>query len=246
VVTLATITQAPQANSHLGDLDGSHTTNKNRWVAVVDITVHDDQHNPVAGAVVTGSWSTGFVGADTCTTDTSGHCTVTTDEILKKNGSVVYTIENISHNTLVYDQALNHDPDSDSDGTTITVYRDQVSEPTPTPPPTGSLHIGDLDEIGTAVRTKWQAEVIITVHDEADNPLTGVTVTGAWSVGGEANCITDVNGTCSVSKKNLKTSVTSITFQITNAALSSHSYQPGSNHDSDGDSDGTTITVFAP
>jgi PKD repeat protein len=249
VTTTAVISEAPSSSVHVGDLDGSRTTIRNKWVADVDVTVHDDQHNPVTGAVVNGSWSGGFTGTDTCTTDSSGRCSVSTDQISKKNGSATFTIQSISHSTLVYDQSLNHDPDTDSDGTTITVYlesTDPAPTPTPTPPPTASLHIGDLEGAGTRVRSKWQAEVTITVHDENETPLAGVTVIGIWGLGGEANCVTDANGICSVTKNNIKLSIPNTTFLITDAVLSGYSYLPASNHDPDGDSDGTIIIVYSP
>jgi PKD repeat protein len=249
VFTSAVISETAPSGSHVGDLDGSRITNRNRWIATVTVAVHDDQHSPVAGAVVTGSWSGGFTGSDTCTTNSSGYCSVATDQILKKNPSVIFSIEDISHNTLAYNQALNHDPDADSNGTAITVYLDQVTDPTPTPtpPPTaGDLHIGDLDGEAMTVRSKWAARVFITAHDENEAPLAGVTVTGVWSVGGEASCITDTNGICSITKNNLKTSVPSITFQVTDAALNGYSYLSASNHDPDGNSDGITINILAP
>lgn len=248
----ASITDTTAASMHAGDLDGSRATNKNRWTATVYIFVHDEQEQPVSGAVVTGTWSNGFDGPETCTTDSYGWCEVSTSEILKKDGSADFTIDDISHNTLAYAPGDNHDPDTDSDGTTITVYLDPPSEPTPTPtppppPPSGaSMHIGDLDGTGVPIRTKWEASVTILVHDENENPLAGVSVTGSWDAGGEANCTTGADGTCSVTKNNLKTSVQDVTFTITEVVLSGYEYLPGANHDPDGDSDLTFIVISAP
>jgi hypothetical protein len=96
------------------------------------------------------------------------------------------------------------------------------------------------------VRSKWAARVFITAHDENEVPLAGVTISGAWVDGGEAACITDINGICSITKNNLKTTVPSITFQVTDAVLNGYSYLSASNHDPDGDSDGITIIITAP
>ena len=44
---------------HVGDLDATSTSEKNRWTASVTITVHDAGHNAVANTLVTGTWSDG-------------------------------------------------------------------------------------------------------------------------------------------------------------------------------------------
>jgi hypothetical protein len=46
-----------------------------------------------------------------------------------------------------------------------------------------------------------------------------------------------------VSKTGLKTSVTSVTFTVSNVSQASLTYKPSSNHDPDQDSNGTTIVV---
>ena len=111
-----------------------------------------------------------------------------------------------------------------------------------------TMHVGDLDGVGLQVRSKWEATVTITVHDQADQPLANATVAGTWSAGatGGAECTTDGNGQCSVVKGNLKVDVTSVTFTVDSVTLAGYSYAPAENHDPDGDSDGTTIIVSAP
>jgi PKD repeat protein len=252
--TTASISAVAQSSIHIGDLDASRTPIRNKWVAIVIIQVHDDQHNPVEQATVSGMWSDGVSGTDSCMTDASGLCTITTSEILKKVPSSTFTVNDISHATLSYDGALNHDPEADSDGTSIIVYLDPVTEPTPTPepsptpPPSGdsSLHIADLEGTGTPVRSKWEAVVEILVHDQDETPLAGVTVTGTWSADGEASCVTGAFGTCTVTKNNLKMDVSPVTFTITDAALSGYTYAFDENHDLDDDTDGTTIVIDAP
>jgi hypothetical protein len=41
---------------------------------------------------------------------------------LAEIASVVLTVEGVSHATLSYDPAANHDPDGDSDGTSISIH----------------------------------------------------------------------------------------------------------------------------
>ncbi|MGD2028096.1 MAG: PKD domain-containing protein, partial [Anaerolineales bacterium] len=247
--TTAAITAAQPSSMHIGDLDGSRITIKNRWVAIVNIFVHEEQEQPVADAEVTGTWSNGFDGSSACTTDANGWCQVQSAEILKKTSSVDFSIDAVSHATLAYTADDNHDPETDSDGSMITVYLEPPAEPTPIPtlPPSGgSLHVGDLEGVGTAVRTKWEAVVTILVHNQDDSPVAGSLVTGGWDAGGEATCVTEADGTCSVTKNNLKTSLAGVNFTVTDITLSGYVYSFSENHDPDGDSDGTEIFVPTP
>jgi hypothetical protein len=108
---------------HVGDLDGSSVNEGRTWTARVTITVMDSTGSPVSNAVVTGSWSEGANGSSSCTTNASGQCTVSKPEIRKNQSSVNFTVTNVSHSTLNYNSAANSDPDGDSNGTVITVYK---------------------------------------------------------------------------------------------------------------------------
>jgi PKD repeat protein len=111
-----------------------------------------------------------------------------------------------------------------------------------------AAHVGDLDGVGAPVRSKWEATVTITVHDQDHTPLANATVAGTWSGGakGGAECTTDASGQCTVTKGNLKFDVSTVTFTVDSVTLAGYAYAPGDNHDPDGDSDGTSITVSAP
>ncbi|MEZ4512852.1 MAG: S8 family serine peptidase [Chloroflexota bacterium] len=116
--------------------------------------------------------------------------------------------------------------------------------PTNTPAPAGTIHVGDLDGSSTAGGGgRWNAQVTITVHTGSEVPASGVTVTGSWSAGGSASCVTNGSGVCSVSKNNLKANVSSVNFTVTSLSDGSSTYNSGANHDPDGDSNGTVITV---
>ena len=119
---------------------------------------------------------------------------------------------------------------------------------TPTPPPGGStIHSGDLDgSSSTSRRNRWNAMATILVHDGDDSPLSGVTVNGSWSSGasGSGSCVTSATGFCTISKNNLKSGVSSVTFTLDNLTLASFIYQPGDNHDPDGN--GTSIVILKP
>jgi len=119
-----TASATTQARSHVGDLDGSTTTTGQNWRATISIVVHNDGHVLVSGATVSGTWSGAESGVASCTTNAVGVCTVTTGQ-LKRNTqpNVTFTVGNISHSTLAYNAASNHDPDGDSNGTTINVLK---------------------------------------------------------------------------------------------------------------------------
>lgn len=133
---------------------------------------------------------------------------------------------------------------------TLTVTDNQdatnaVSQSVPVTAP--SAHIGNLDNASTKSGTKWNARVTITVHDGNDG-VPGASVSGSWSAGstGTASCTTDTNGQCTVAKSNLKTSVSSVKFSVTNVIKSGYSYNSTANHDPGTDSNGTVITVNRP
>ncbi len=116
-------------------------------------------------------------------------------------------------------------------------------------PGTNSIHTSDLDgQTIPSSRSRWHAAVIVEIHDGNHLPMAGITVTGEWSNGasGSRSCTTDASGTCSLIKTNIASGSNSVLLTITSATGSGWSYQPSANHDPDGDSDGTSITVFAP
>lgn len=119
-----TATLPPAASAlHVADLDGSSSRAGQNWDASVTIVVLDGDQNPVAEAIVSGSWSAG--SSATCTTDGSGRCTATLAGLSSRTGSVAWAVGGVGHSSLGYDPAANVDPDGDSNGTTITVNKPQ-------------------------------------------------------------------------------------------------------------------------
>jgi hypothetical protein len=119
-----TPTATPAATSlHVGDLDRSVSGQGKNWTASVTIVVHNTNHAPVANATVNGNWSGGTSGSASCVTDSSGQCKVTKSGLVKRQvSSVTFTVSGVN-GSLPYQSSANHDPDSDSNGTTITVNR---------------------------------------------------------------------------------------------------------------------------
>lgn len=111
----------PAGTVHVGDLDRSSSNSGRTWTARVTITVHDASEGAVSGAVVSGTWSGG--PSASCTTGSTGSCTLTRSGIAKKTGSVTFTVTGVVVNGVTYDASVNHDPDGDSNGTSITVSK---------------------------------------------------------------------------------------------------------------------------
>jgi hypothetical protein len=112
----------PAAMFHVADLDRSSTAGGNAWTARATVRVHDDGEVFASGATVSGTWSVGAGGISVCTTNLSGQCTLTT-RVGNNNLSTTFTVLHISRTSATYNAAANHDPDGDSNGTSITVNK---------------------------------------------------------------------------------------------------------------------------
>ena len=123
-------------------------------------------------------------------------------------------------------------------------YSDPATATTPT---TSQSHVGNLNGTATSTKNNWQASVTVTAHDASHAALIGAVVTGAWSGGfsATASCTTNSAGQCTVQSGNINRNRSSVTFTVTNVA-SALAYSAAGNHDPDGSSNGTTITVNKP
>ena len=102
--------------------------------------------------------------------------------------------------------------------------------------------VGDL-EYETSGKKNWNGKVTIMVED-GSSLIGGALVQGVWDESGSltsSSCTTDGSGTCQVSKSTKETS--QMTFTVTGIILDGYDYSLGTNHDADGDSDGTTIIL---
>ena len=114
------------------------------------------------------------------------------------------------------------------------------------PPPPSTLHVGDIDGSGVwLTATRWRARATIAVHDGNDAVLAGAVVTGRWTGNTTATCTTNLNGRCQVSKR-FPMRRAAATFTVTSVQLAGSTYTPTDNHDPDGDSTGTAITISRP
>jgi PKD repeat protein len=115
--TVIIIVNAP-STLHIADLDGSAISVRRMWTATVTVTVQDDSDALVSGATVSGTWRLGAIGS--CTTTTNGTCSVSRRATANRE---VFTVTGIMHASLTYDANVNADPDGDSNGTVITIFK---------------------------------------------------------------------------------------------------------------------------
>src|SRR5262249_52241900 len=118
-MTSRTVT-VPTPVMHVGDLDASITSQRNLRTALVRIGVHTSKHAPLGNAVVNASWTDGTTTS--CTTDASGSCAVVRSDSPSKP-VVSLTVTGVTKDQYAYTPAANHDPDGDSNGTTIGIPR---------------------------------------------------------------------------------------------------------------------------
>ncbi len=110
------------------------------------------------------------------------------------------------------------------------------------------MHIGDLDVTVTAIDgSTWSTTVEITVHDSGEGGLANAVVSVGWTGSGPSvtECTTTGgSGQCSVSHSGIHGKKTTLT--VNNITHAGDTYNATANHDPDGDSDGTAITVSKP
>jgi Tol biopolymer transport system component/PKD repeat protein len=105
------------------------------------------------------------------------------------------------------------------------------------------MHIGDLEGVRTNQKSSWTASVTVTVHNANHSPVANATVNGAWSIGGTGSCTTDGSGQCFLSRTTVPKKTPSVMFTIGTVTTPTYLYRSVDNHDLDGDSNGTTVTV---
>ena len=113
----------PSVSMHVGDLDRRVELKgkSGRWGVFVTVTVHDGTEQPLSGVTVSGTFSGAVSASVAGTTATDGTVTFSTGTIAGGE-SVTFTVDGLA-GTLAYESTANHDPDGDSDGTTITVTK---------------------------------------------------------------------------------------------------------------------------
>jgi PKD repeat protein len=104
------------------------------------------------------------------------------------------------------------------------------------------LHIGDLDGAKDVHKNSWTASVNIAVHDGGHRAAVNARVNGVWSSGSSGSCTVDSSGTCTIATY-IPISKASVTFTVQSVSLGIATYEAARNHDIDGETNGTSITV---
>ncbi|TKJ36270.1 MAG: hypothetical protein CEE38_12710 [Planctomycetes bacterium B3_Pla] len=129
ITVTVTVPPQPATTVHVADLDGQSVKfAKGNWGASVTVRVHDTNDGVVAYATVRGTfYQHGIpVGAQVdAETDPDGICVLVSEAFPDKKGKATGTfkVEGITVAGLTYEQLENHDPDGDSDGTTIVINK---------------------------------------------------------------------------------------------------------------------------
>ena len=107
-----------------------------------------------------------------------------------------------------------------------------------------TMHVGDLEGSATAAGRsgKWDATVTVTVHDDAEAPVAGATVTGSWGSGATGSCVTDAAGTCSTTVTGLRRNDPAVSFTVTGVTAVGRTHDASADHDPDSSS----ILIAAP
>lgn len=104
------------------------------------------------------------------------------------------------------------------------------------PPPSTAMHVHAFSgDAAAAPRNRWDALAHVTIYEVSpadDTPIEGAMVTGVWSgaASGDGNCTTLADGTCTVSKNNIKYGRGPATFTVTGIVRGGDTYDPADNH----------------
>ena len=94
----------------------------------------------------------------------------------------------------------------------------------------------------------WSATVTVLLHDAAERPMAGATLTAAWTgaVVKTVTCVTDATGNCVLKSGTLSYGRSWVTLNVTTVVAAGDSvYDPTANHNPSG-TRMTTITMNRP
>jgi dipeptidyl aminopeptidase/acylaminoacyl peptidase len=106
----------------------------------------------------------------------------------------------------------------------------------------GAMHVGDIDAATVTQQNTWSATATITMHDEGHRPLVDTLVSASWDGGSSVSCTTGAAGSCVLTRSKIPRKA-SVNLTVLGASNSNFFYAPAGNHDPDGGSTGTTISI---
>lgn len=91
-----------------------------------------------------------------------------------------------------------------------------------------AVHLGAATGSAATRKGGWTATVTVLVADQAGAEVPGASVTGTWSTGASATCVTAASGSCAMTLSvNRKTP--SVTWTVADIALTGATYDAGAN-----------------
>lgn len=109
---------------HVGNIDAVTTRGTSgKWNTTLTITAHNAADTALSTVVISGTWSNGATGTGSCTTNSSGRCSITLNNIASASATATFTITSLSSSGYLYLASSNHDPDGTSNGTSIVIRK---------------------------------------------------------------------------------------------------------------------------
>ncbi len=100
----------------------------------------------------------------------------------------------------------------------------------PTEPPVPAIAVKSLVGKVVKVQRDWRAQVTVTLrHLEGTAPVPGATVSGTFSPGGSASCVSTSNSSCIISSGIIIAATTSTVFTVTNVTAANKAYDSTQN-----------------
>lgn len=119
----ATFNGVPPVELRVADIDGTKKLAKSNWSITGTFEVRTAAGTLVSGAVVRVGATGAASGTASCTTGSTGRCSVSASRLSYSFSSVTLTVLGVTRNADTYTGTSNSDPDGDSNGTTIVITR---------------------------------------------------------------------------------------------------------------------------
>jgi hypothetical protein len=136
-----------------------------KWDATATIIIHDQNHDPLSGATVNGSWSAGANGAGQCgPTPTSGQCSITKNNVNSSKSSVTFTIaaNDVTHTDLSRTYVPGDNDAPVGDPAVIVVRSD---DPPPGGEPPGNSPPTTDDVAANGLKNATSIKIVLTGND---------------------------------------------------------------------------------
>jgi hypothetical protein len=94
----------------------------------------------------------------------------------------------------------------------------------------------------------WSADVTIAVHGANEQPISGATVSAAWTgaLTRSVSCVTGATGRCTFKSGTLSMLRSWVTLTVTNVSVRNGTYRASANHGLVGNSAGTAVGYIKP